>query len=217
LTGFVFHWFFAEKLFHILKSKKTNYMKKIKIIIPAIMLLAACSKDMNEINPGSTAQAALSSNSNAQKTAVTRPFSATFNAAADANASPTSCSGVVPFAAPDFLLSGTATYLGIINAQISRLHHVSCDVDVATMLLSTNVTVDLFAANGDIVHCSGADVVNVVNLLTQTGTTGAITGAWTVTGGTGRFTGASGSITINGLVDFVTNSFTCVCTGSITY
>ena len=191
-------------------------MKKIKIIIPAIMLLAACSKDMNEINPGSTAQTGLSSNTNAQKVGVTRSFSATLNAAADANALPTSCSGVVPFAAPDFLLSGTSVHLGLINAQLSRLHHVSCDVDVTTALLTTNVSVDLVAANGDILRCTGDDVVNIASLLGQPGSP-TITGTWTVIGGTGRFDGATGSLTIDGIVDFATNSFTCACTGTITY
>ena len=190
-------------------------MKKIKIMALAVLFLTACEREMNEINPATSRQTDLVSSNN-KKAKVTHPFSATLNAVADANAPLTACSGVVPFAAPDFLLGGTATHLGLLNAT-SRLHHVSCDVDVTTMLLTTNVTVDLIAANGDIIYATGDDVVNIANLLTQTGTTGSITGTWTITGGTGRFTGATGSLTINGTVDFVTNSFSCVCTGTITY
>ena len=148
-----------------------------------------------------------------------RPFKATLNAAVDINSlnPPTTCSGVIPFAAPDFLLSGNATHMGQINAQLSRLHHVSCDVSIVTMLLTTNVSVELAAANGDIIYCSGNDVIDVSKLLTQTGTTGTISGTWTITGGTGRFNGASGSFTINGLVDFVTNTFNCECIGTVNY
>ena len=187
-------------------------MKKLTIIIAALGLLAACSKQSDDLAVPETSQ-----NNSTQGLRQARPFHATLNAAADANAPLTGCSGVVPFAAPDFLLSGTATHTGLINAQTSRLHHVSCDVNVTTMLLTTNVTVDLVAANGDIIHCTGDDVVNVASLLTQTGTTGSITGTWTITGGTGRFNGASGSVTINGLVDFVANSFSCECVGTISY
>ena len=85
------------------------------------------------------------------------------------------------------------------------------------MLLTTNVSVELAAANGDIIYCSGNDVIDVSKLLTQTGTTGTISGTWTITGGTGRFNGASGSFTINGLVDFVTNTFNCECIGTVNY
>lgn len=188
-------------------------MKKNTIIILAIMFLAACSKENMDINPGTSAQ----DGSNIQAAKATHAFNATLNAAADGISAPTPCSGIVPFAAPDFLLNGTVMHMGLLNAT-SRLHHVSCDVDVTTALLTTNVTVDLVAANGDVIHCTGNDVVDVSDLLLgQTSPTGSITGTWTIDGGTGRFTDATGSLTIDGTVDFTTFSFTCECVGTITY
>jgi hypothetical protein len=192
-------------------------MKKITIVALSIMFLAACQKNANEVNPGSTEPNDVASTSNTLRTPIARPFTATLYATADGSSAPTPCTGDVPFAAPDFLMSGTATHLGMLNSQLSRLHHEGCELSISTMLLTTSVTVDLVSASGDLIHCTGDDVVNVASLLTATGTTGVITGTWTVTGGTGRFVGATGSLTINGIVDFATNSFSCACVGTITY
>src|ERR1043165_8641272 len=181
-------------------------MKKLTIIISAMVLLASCSKQSDDLTSPS------SSNQVSEKTE--RPFTATFYATPDTNSPPTECSGDLPgFSAADYFLSGTATHLGLIDAQLSKLHHVSCNLSFATALLTTHVTVDLVAANGDVVHINGDDVVDVANLLTAAGTSGAITGAWTVDGGSGRFIDATGSLTINGTVDLVFGSFSCECTG----
>ena len=189
-------------------------MKKLTVIAVSLVLLIACSKKSGNLKISGPPEIPTTQNSQ-----TTRPFTATLNAAVDVNSTnpPTACSGNIPFAAPDFILNGIATHLGQINPQTSRLHHISCNLSVATMLLTTSVGVDIVSANGDIIHCTGNDVVNVANLLTATGTTGTITGTWTITGGTGRFNGASGSFTISGLVDFVANSFSCECTGTISY
>lgn len=184
-------------------------MKKLTIIIAALGLLAACSKQSDDLALPQADQ----NNSTVLRQA--RPFKATLNAAADANAAPTSCSGVVPFAAPDFLLGGNATHMGLLNAN-SRLHHVSCDVNVATAQLTTNVSVDLVAANGDVLHCTGDDTVNVAVLLGGTAPP-TITGTWTINGGTGKFNNATGSVRINGLVDFATFSFNCDVVGTVNY
>ncbi len=190
-------------------------MKKITIITLVVTFLAACSKDDTELNPGSSTQNATP---NSEKVLQTRTFRATINAAANPNSPPTSCSGVIPFAAPDFILSGSGIHLGQMDAQTSSLHHISCDVDVTTSLLTTSVNGQLAAANGDLIYYEGNDVVNVAALLTQNPVlTGAITGTWNIIGGTGRFQGASGTLTIDGIVDFVTFSFNCECVGTITY
>jgi hypothetical protein len=47
------------------------------------------------------------------------------------------------------------------------------------------------ADNGDLLYYTGNDEIDVLNLIAQTGTTGTITGVWTITGGTGRFDGAT--------------------------
>jgi len=191
-------------------------MKNFVIISLAVTLFTACSKDSADINPGTTDNVT----SNNEKSLVTRPFSASINAVADTDPSipPTACSGDLPgFAAPDFILSGTAAHMGQLDIQNSRLHHNDCNLSFSTAQLTTNVSGQLAAANGDLIYYNGDDIVNVINLLTQAGTTGEITGTWTITGGTGRFENATGSFTIDGIVDLVGNSFSCQCNGTITY
>jgi len=188
-------------------------MKKINMIIAAAMLATACNKSSDDLavpGPGQDQQA------NAIGLKSARPFKATVYAVADANAPLTPCSGVVPFAAPDFFLSGSAAHMGPLDAA-SRLHHAACDLNVSTGLLTTSVTVNLVADNGDILFCSGDDVVNAAGFLGGSGSTGSITGTWAVTGGTGRFAGATGTVAIDGLVDFIANSFTCEIVGSVAY
>ena len=83
--------------------------------------------------------------------------------------------------------------------------------------LTASIRGQLVASNGDRVFYTGADIIDVTNLLTQQGTTGRITGTWTITGGTGRFEGASGSFTIDGVVDFITTTLDFKAEGTITY
>src|SRR4030095_9780327 len=110
-----------------------------------------------------------------------------------------------------------ATHFGNLNTNLSTLHHDNCNLSFETAQLTTSVSGQLTGANGDKIFYEGDDVVNVFNLLTQSGTTGEINGTWTITGGTGRFENASGSFTINGPVDFATTSFSCECVGTIIY
>jgi hypothetical protein len=187
-------------------------MKKFKLFITAIMLLTACSKESTD------SMAPASSSTPTTKTPGPRSFYATINAVVDVNSPnpPTACSGDAPFVAPDFLLNGEADHMGNIRAT---LHHDACNLSLAgiPMLLTTDVSGQMVAANGDLITYTGDDIVDVTNFVTGAGSTGPITGTWTITGGTGRFEGATGSFTINGTVDFQANTFSAECVGTIIY
>jgi hypothetical protein len=186
-------------------------MKNLAILILAVLFTAACSKEQNDL-------VGTSSSSNGLRT--TQPFKADFYSTQDTDPSipPTQCSGDLPgFANPGYFLHGTATYLGALNSAQSRGQDVTCDLSFATMLLTTTVSGQLAAANGDLIYYTGIDAIDASNYLTGQGTAGTITGTWTITGGTGRFTGATGSFTINGPVDFATGTFSYHAEGTIEY
>jgi|KBSSwiStaDraftv2_1062776.scaffolds.fasta_scaffold935804_2 hypothetical protein len=189
-------------------------MKTIKLTILSLVLLASCSKESDDITPSSSNSATAK-----LQAARPRPFEAILSAAVDVNSTnpPTACSGDAPFAAPDFVLTGDVSHMGATNGT---LHHDACNLSLASIpfLLTTNVSGQIVAANGDYITYTGNDVVDVTSYaLQQPNPTGSITGTWTITGGTGRFAGATGSFDISGTVDFVTNTFTCQCLGTITY
>src|SRR6185295_4567182 len=168
-------------------------MKKILTIALAIIVISACNKSANEINPGSKAT------TYAEKQTQTRPFEINLYTTADINSTPTPCTGDLPgFAIGGLFLHGTATHLGLINPSQSTLQHVGCDLSFATALLTTSIAGQIAAADGDLIFYTGNDEINVFNLLTGAGSTGTITGVWTITGGTGKFAGATGSLSMNG-------------------
>lgn len=183
-------------------------MKNLGLFAFAVMLFTACQSDdlATPFDPSEvTARAAR-----------TRTFNATLDGIVNPAGEFTACTGDVPVSAADYFLTGNVPHFGNLNSS-SGLHHESCNLSIATMLLTTSVSGQIVAANGDLVYYTGDDVVNVFNLLTASGTTGPITGTWTINGGTGRFEGASGSITISGLVDFTTFNFRVEANGTINY
>jgi hypothetical protein len=189
-------------------------MKNIKIIALAVLVLAGCKKE------NTTVPADLASNSAALKESATRPFEVNFVSSVDTDPTipPTACSGDLPgLANAGYFLHGTASHMGQIKAAQSRGQDVSCNLSFATALLYTTVAGQIAAANGDLIYYTGIDTINVYNLLTSSGTTGAITGIWTITGGTGRFVGATGSFSINGLVSFTGPTLSFTGLGTITY
>jgi len=186
-------------------------MKNLTFIAFSVLLLAACQTSSDEmVTPGATS-------SIAQRSNQPRAFQANLTGTVDFNSVPTPCHEFVPVAAFDYNVSGNATHLGNLNASLSIINHDECDLDLDAATLTTVVSGALVAANGDLITYTGLDVINVFNLLTESGPNGPITGTWTITGGTGRFEDASGSFTISGLVDFTTLNFTAVADGTITF
>jgi hypothetical protein len=186
-------------------------MKNLSLIGLFLMLLASCQQSDELVSP-------VGSQRIDQRSPHARPFSATLQSSVNPANPLTVCTGDIPgFAIPDHRLAGNATHLGQLNASQSTLHHDLCNVSFASTSLSTTVSGQLVAANGDKVYYSGADVIDITNLLFGTGTTGSITGTWTITGGTGRFTGASGSFTISGVVDLIGGTFSATASGTITF
>jgi hypothetical protein len=87
--------------------------------------------------------------------------------------------------------TGTSTYLG------KFAEHIVMTIDLPTM--SSTGAATFTAANGDTVTAS------VVGQATPTGaTTFAIVEVYTITGGTGRFAGATGTFTLQSTVDDAT-------------
>ena len=175
-----------------------------------MLFLVACQSSSDELaSPGKSTQIV-------PRSQQARAFQATLTGALDLESEGTDCTGGLPFPLLDYSITGNATHLGNLNAA-SFLHHDDCNADFGTMTLSASVSGELVGANGDLIYYSGEDVVDIYNFVFGTGPNGPITGTWTITGGTGRFDGASGSFTISGLVDFTTLGFSVVADGTITY
>ena len=154
-------------------------MRKISIFALTILLLNACKKDIN------------------------RPMKFEFYSTVDAASSTLTCTlPGVPFAIANsgYFLHGNATHLGNIDSDNSKGQDGFCNLS-PTFILSTKTSGQIVAANGDKITYSGDDVIDLNNVISNGATTAPITGVWIITGGTGRFAHASGSFTINGIVD----------------
>lgn len=188
-------------------------MKKLSVIILSTVVFLACSKNSDQV-------AKADNEIVSQSAQVTRSISGQFQATVNPDPSipPMPCTGDLPgLAAPAYFLHGSSTHLGEVIWQQSTLQHTSCNLSFATRQLTTSVSGQFAASNGDLLYYTGNDVIDVTNLLLGNGQPGTIQGTWTITGGTGRFEGVSGSITISGSVDFATLTFSFNGNGTITY
>ncbi len=186
-------------------------MKNLLLFTFFLMLLASCQKSDEAV-----------SNSDSklleQRSQQPRAFKAKLESSINPGNQLTECSGDLPgFAIPDHFLAGEATHLGKLKTVLSTLHHENCDLSFATMTLTTAVSGQLTGANGDLITYTGNDVIDVSGLILGNNTNGAINGEWTITGGTGKFSDASGSFTIKGVVNFISGTFTAEAEGIIVY
>jgi hypothetical protein len=198
-------------------------MRKSTIFALTIMLLTACKKDIKDINSNPIVQADLNSKTHTEIAKVSRPMKVAFYSSVNAASPALACTlPGVPFgiANSGYFLHGNATHLGLINSETSMGQDGSCNLSGSTFILSTTTAGQIVAANGDKITYTGSDEIDLNNIIFHGGTTAAITGLWTITGGTGRFDGASGSFTISGVVNVATvggPTFSITGEGTITY
>jgi len=198
-------------------------MKKITIFALTIMLLTACKKDMKDMRSNAMMPADQASKTNPESAKVTSPIKVDLYSTVNAASPALACTMPgVPFgiANSGYFLHGNATHLGLINSETSMGQDGSCNLSGSTFILSTTTAGQIVAANGDKITYTGNDEIDLNNIIFHAGTTAAITGVWTITGGTGRFDGASGSFTISGIVNVASAggpTFSITGEGTITY
>lgn len=183
------------------------------------MLLAACKKD-------SSTDAFLMDDLASQKKGgkqVTRPMKIDIFSSPDPDFISSPCSNSGFLRTSGFFVNGTATHLGKIDASNSPGEDVSCNFTVTTegrLVLETEVAGQITAANGDMIYYTGSDKLDLTEILTGVSPFGTIVGTWIITGGTGRFVGATGTLPIKGIIDASPPTggiFRATAEGTITY
>lgn len=104
--------------------------------------------------------------------------------------------------------SGQASHLGRM-ANVGDVLVTGLDGSCPGGVTAVN-TETLTAANGDSITVTSHDVTCLTGPMQYHGT-----GLWTVTGGTGRFGGAAGSGTFDGIADLAAQTFTISLEGTI--
>jgi hypothetical protein len=120
-------------------------------------------------------------------------------------------SGAATVSFPSVLItaSGEATHLGSSAETVS----LTVGPSPVPLCLTNHGTAVLTAANGDRVFlaASGTTCLNPSTGLVS------LSGTQTITGGTGRFAGASGTLTVSGTANPATDALTYTLKGSISY
>jgi hypothetical protein len=152
----------------------------------AALALAACSPDAGR-NPLAPSAPKLTVGGRGDDATKAKQVHGTFESQEVARLEP-------PTGPPAFLIirleaTGTASHLGRYTAVANFTVTVGPNTAVGTVTLT--------AANGDVIRATDAGVS------APTGTAGFvdITETWTITGGTGRFAGATGTLTVTRRLD----------------
>lgn len=153
------------------------------------------------------AMAASSTFLNAQAASSDRPFSAHFSTQETIGFDPSACNGQ-PFLRGTLVGTGITTHLG--KSQISAM---DCIFPGPGTFTFNSGKLTITAANGDTVT---ADYSGMLLLLSGPSIY-SISGSYRVTGGTGRFEGATGSGSLGGTVNIVTGESEYTASGVIGY
>jgi hypothetical protein len=162
-------------------------MKKLFFISLAVLLFVGCQKESITEDKAQFDALAASSKAGNQKA---RPLSGDLTNAPNPNAAPISCSGIFPLSGQNFLY-GNVSHLGKLQSG-SVGNALVCNLTGFDPLTATITYTEVWvAANGDQVFSNST--ISIVGDTDNGGATGIFTGSAIITGGTGRFTGASGA------------------------
>jgi hypothetical protein len=179
-------------------------MKKTSILVLAILLLTACTKDSSQ--DSLSVENAEAKQNNGKR--VTRPISNSLQSDPDFSLPPLSCSNG-PGIGGGALIYGNMAHMGKVTGQAVNQ---ACEymADGRLRLTSKDVTI---AANGDKIYTEGEIFITIVSATMAT-----ITGGSKITGGTGRFAGATGYFIYENMVlDLLTGHESHTAYGEITY
>jgi len=191
-------------------------MRKLLFISMAVLLFAACQKESITENKSQFDAVSESSQANNPKA---RPISGDLNNAPDPDAAPVLCSGVVPISGQN-LIYGNVSHMGKLKSGTVGIA-LDCEITNFPSALdpSFRATINFneiwVAANGDKLFSSST--IYIVGDPATQNTTFTWTGSNIVTGGTGRFEGATGGWQqLNGKF-FADGTATWSISGNITY
>ena len=183
-------------------------MKKLFITVTALLLLSGCRK---ERMPADWMTDDSNQPLTAEKVKVERPMFVNFQAKPDMSVPPVQCLpaeyGII--LGGGTFIYGTATHVGKVDPLNSYTRLKVCNMAAGLAAVITMNQGQLAAANGDLMFFQSEETTSLI--------TGAMGGVVTITGGTGRFTGATGSVTIKGRVNFTNGTLVWTGSGTITY
>jgi hypothetical protein len=195
----------------ILKKLKPKAMKKLMfVMLASLLIMFGCSKDdpVMEENDNSVS----SENLKCKPLELTLPLKVWFSSIPDFSTPPVQCLpaefGNVVVGGGGWI-KGFATYIGKVNVDNSPWSTTGCNFGPNPGQVTQYIQGKITGANGHYFLYSGHS--------TATFADASLTGEMTINGGTGRFANATGTVTINGTVNFETGAATWTGRGTITF
>jgi hypothetical protein len=166
--------------------------KLLSVFLSSVFILISCTQEVSQTNNFETLKAAK----------VNIPASIDLTVVPDSNSPQIKClpveTGII---LPEkYGLKGTVDYLDDIDEEKSFVENISCEFIEPSFILE-QVKGTLSSKNGDSFNFTGTVKMDISSALTSK--TVAVEGQLTLTSGTGKFAGMSGSIKTNGTGNMV--------------
>jgi len=173
-----------------------------------LLITYSCSKDEPVMQENDN----VITNENLKCKPITLPMLVWFSSVPDYSIPPVEC---LPVEFGNVVIGGggwirgIATYIGKVNVNNSPWTATGCNFGPNPGQVTENIQGKITGANGHYFLYSGYSTVTFAD--------GSLTGEMTINGGTGRFAGANGTVTMNGTVNLETGAATWTGRGTITF